>query len=422
MLVRQQNNMRKQSKYIFAFFALAVIFADELFYSFVSVSGITLVSGIKAIELMFMAAVAYLLLVGDMFNKQLSGRNYIQFLALLILLGLYYITGKIYSPMMDNYWSNLLAYGALCIPACYVGMRLARESYEKEIMRLLPLFVFVLSLIVARAVIFSSAQMTLLGTNEEDVFNYQNSSYYLSFCYSYCFYYVFFYNRKEAKRKYFGRKIEKYIMIALLFVCAISCLLGGGRGAFVFLVFVSGYLLFRIVTQEGKGKMSYILLLIFGVGVIALLLSQFHVLESTGFARIQDQLTSDDERSSLWDKAMKEWKDSPLLGHGLGSIWWTLGIYSHNIVADLLAETGIIGSSIILYVIAKMLITVIKRSKINAFDMFMLVFFLGALVHDSFSGYWFSSYKFYLMVGYVYGQSRGLVKKNYNYLNKRQYV
>lgn len=38
--------------------------------------------------------------------------------------------------------------------------------------------------------------------------------------------------------------------------------------------------------------------------------------------------------------------------------------------------------------------------------MFMLVVFLGALVHDTFSGYWIASSKFFMMFWYVYAKGK----------------
>ena len=405
---------KAKAGYLFPLFALFVIFSDELFFSFVSLIGAELESGMKAKEAIVIAGIAYLLFGVDIIKHRFFQRNYTQFFVLFVILVLYFITGLIYphTDAYDNYKTSLLLYGAICVPACYVGIRLARESYEEEIMRVLPYFVFFISFVVARAVFSSSIRMTLLGHGEDDVFNYQNSSYFLSFCYSYCFYYIFFWNRNGAEKKSFIQKFVRIIMIVLLFVCAISCILGGGRGAFVYLIAISGYLIFRVITRGGKKKKNYITLLILGIGIMAILFSQLNLFESTGFSRIQERLTSDDNRSDLWKNAMRVYEDSPLVGHGLGSIWWTVGFYSHNILTDLLAETGLIGATIILLVFVKMLRSLVRYSKINTFDLFMLVIFLGALVHDSFSGYWFSSFKFYLIFGYVFTRSYSMLKHN----------
>lgn len=389
-----------KTSYWFPLFALFVIFADELFYGFIAVSGTALESGLKSLEAIGIAGIAYLLILKDVVSKKFSSRNYGQFLALIIILILYYITSFQYQTGNKSYWSHLLVYGSLCIPACYVGMRLSRREDDDSVISLLPLFVVVVALVTGRAVIYTSVQGSLLGWGDNDVFNYQNASYYLAFCYSYCFYYVFFINRDRKKTTW--ERFKSIVMMGMLFVCGIGCILGGGRGAFVYIVAITAYLIYRIFKRGGKSNTKYILLVLGGVLVMVYLAHHFNIFSSSGFMRVADSLTSDDIREENVRKAMTAFKESPIIGHGLGSIWWTVGYYSHNMLTDLLAETGVVGTTIVVIVLLSCLFHLIKSSRINQFDMFMLILFLGALVEDTFSGYWISSSKFFLIFGYVY--------------------
>ena len=296
--------------------------------------------------------------------------------------------------------AHLLVYGALCVPSAYVGMRVARGGFDEQILTLLPYFLIVVSLIVGDAVINSSMQGRMLGQESNDVFNYQNSSYYLSFCAAYCVFYVFF---NKANRRSFFNTIVYFVIIMMIFLCAIGCILGGGRGAFVYLVAISGYLVYRIIGNRRKGKVSSLILLVGVALTLVYLASHFQVFESVGASRVAESLTIDDARIGLWEKAMDAFRESPIIGHGLGSVWWEVGFYSHNILADLLVETGIIGTIIIMSVLIKCVVRIIRLSKNNTMAMFLLIVFSGILVETAFSGYWLSSSKLFLVYGFVFG-------------------
>lgn len=389
------------SVYLFALFALFVLFADELFFGYVSISGMGLESGMKSREAIVIAGIAYILLIKDVLNQKLSNRNYTQLIVLILLLILYYIT-QFFFPLENksgNYMARLLVFGSLCIPACYVGMKLASGKYNDALLRLLPAVVIVVSAIVAFAVITTSMMGSILN-DDEDVFNYQSASYYLSFCFSYSFFYVFLYKDKRIHR---FSKLETIGMLITLVVCVIGCILGGGRGAFVYLVCVCAFMVYRLLKLAGKMKWSTIFLFLGAVGFILILAQRFQVFDSTGFLRVMENLTNDDARIVLWKSAIKAFQESPLFGHGLGSIWWTVGFYSHNMLTDFLAETGLVGTTIFVVIIIKILVCLNNRSKYYSFDMFIYLVFLGVMIHNTFSGYWFSAPKLFFAFGYVFG-------------------
>ena len=397
----------KYSKFYFSIFALFVLFNDELFYGFLTLANIPLESGLKSIEAVIIAGIAYLLLGWELFTSQLSRRNFHQLLALFGLLALYFLTGLLYphTAIYDNYWAHFLVYGALCIPACYVGMKLARGNYSKQFLTLLPYFVIVVSSVVGYIVVFSSRQGVILGRDEDSVFNYQIASYYLSYCFSYCVFYVFL--NKEKGKSIIHNWIIGSILLFLVFYCALGSIMGGGRGAFVYLFVITIFLMFQIFSR-GKGGMRIfnLLLLVGAVVTMTLLANRLNVFNTVGAERVIDTLTTDEYRVKYWRDALNVFGESPLWGHGVGSIWWTVGFYSHNIVTDLLAETGIIGAGIVLFIIVSCFVSGIKRSRHYSLDLFMLIMFAGVMTEVSFSGYWISSPKIFLMFGYVFGMSK----------------
>lgn len=394
---------KKNTSILFPLFALFVIFADEVFFCYMASSGTIVESGMKSREAIFVAAVAYSMLFMDIANHKLSSRNYRQLFALLGIMILYYLTQFFFPEgmKMPNYTAHLLVYGALCVPAAYVGMRLARTGGEEKMIDLLPVYVIPVALIVGSAAAITSAAGTLL-TNEESAFNYQSASYYLAYCFSYSVFFVFLYD--HGKQHKWG-KLLSFVMFIMLFVCAAGCVLGGGRGAFVYLVLIGIYLVYRIIHKRGNGKakVSTIVLLAVTTIIAVIIASRLNIFDSAGFTRVSENLTSDDNRDALWQRAIKAFKESPILGHGLGSIWWTVGFYSHSMFTDILAETGIVGTAIFLWMLAKSFFTLLRRSKYSQFDFFMFLIFCGIFVECSFSGYWISSPKLFLVFGYVFG-------------------
>lgn len=391
------------SKYLFSFFALFVIFADELFLSYMSMMGINVESGMKSIQAIGVAAIAYFLLLKDIFSHNLSKKNYMQLLSLLVVMLLYYSTHYFYprGAANSNYMAHFLSFGSLSIPACLIGIRFSSHEYNKEILDLLPIFIVIVTVTVAPQVFLTSVTGSLL-TGKDSVFDYQNASYYLAFCFSYAAFYVLF--RKKSNKSLYG-KIAYVFMFVVMFVCAIGCLMGGGRGAFVYLVLIGIYLAYRSFKDSGRFKFRNIVSLAFIMAVLLLLANHYNIFESAGFVRVSENLTSDDARADLWKKAMAGFKESPILGNGLGSVWWTVGFYSHNILSDLLSETGIIGTVIALVVLFKMFRKLTKLSGRSEFDMFMLVLYIGCLVYVAFSCYWISFHKLFLIYGYAYGMS-----------------
>lgn len=396
-------------KYLFSFFVLFVIFSDELFGCIMTAMGIVVESGMKSREAIIIAGITYLMMIVDVLNNRVEKRNWKQLGGLFLVLVLYFLTGLFFDHNLGNYErykTYLLVYGATSIPAAYVGMRLARKEFGKEILRLLPYFVFFISIVTFVLVLSSSRVDIMLGREEGDSFSYQSASYSLAFCYSYCFFYLFL-RKKDGKTS--ALVLIKHIVLALLFfLCALGCILGGGRGAFVYIVFITIYLTYRLLSGPGRAKAGTIIIVSVAALIMVLLALRFGVFSSKGFARVSSSLYEDEYREAYWRMALDAFYDSPLVGHGLGSIWWTVGFYSHSIITDLLAETGIIGTLITLSIIIVLVKGLIVRSQYSNLDFFLLLMLLGHLIESAFSGYWLASPTLFLAFGYVLAFPRRL--------------
>ena len=136
--------------------------------------------------------------------------------------------------------------------------------------------------------------------------------------------------------------------------------------------------------------------------LIVYLIGRFNVMESAGMMRVMDKLTEDDNRMWLYKKAYDAFLESPVWGNGVGSIWWTVGFYSHNMFMDILAETGVVGGLFFVYIIMKTIWRLMISSKPHPIYILIFIVFSGALVHNMFSGYWVSAIKLFFVCSFVY--------------------
>ena len=388
----------KFRQFLFCILTLVVIFADEIFYGYMAFTETSVESGMKAKMAMAIAAVSYFLLLSDALRGYFSFRNFRQFAALGILMFLYVITGTIYTPANANYTAYLLTYGAYCIPAAYFGMRLARNYDSAYINKTLPYFIIPLTLIIGSTMSSSVSDKAILSDGASGL-NYQTVSYFMSYFYAYCVYFCFF---SGASRNGLYGKIVYFTMLLTMFASALFCLFGGGRGAFVHVAFITLFLIWSLYGSYKKHRGRITLILAAIVLVFVFLSEKYGVWDSAGVLRVMGHLMDDDSRRGLWKVALNYFSQSPIYGWGVGSIWWTVGFYSHNFVTDLLAETGIIGTIIVVKIICSIFVRLYTLFKIDKSIIFIFLVFLGALVSVTFSGYWIASHNLFFAFGFVY--------------------
>ena len=396
--------MRYRKEIFFPLFALFVLFNGEIFTAFFVITGITLDTGMRARQAILIAVIAYLMLAVDLVKRRLNQRNMVQLGVLGLILVLYMLTGFLHRPGFEHIYHRtyLMLYGALCIPAAYVGMKLAKGGYETRVFQFLPFFLLLIILSIGYLVIFRAVEGTLLGWTEGDVTSYQGASYAMSFSCAYCLFWLFF---ADQKRGAMG-KIMYCFVLAMVFVSGIGCIVGGGRGAFLHLVCSTGYIIYRVLCRSERGnRFGKYFLLVAGAIVMVYLSIHFNIFESTGAMRVAEGLTTDASREYARQVAIDSFLRSPILGHGVGSVWWEYGFYTHNVLLDFLVETGMIGAIILVVTVLTMLIRLVKGSKTSSFDMFMLIVLIAMMVEHTFSGYWFASFNSFLVFGYVYGKN-----------------
>jgi len=400
--------MKQDSNNILFFFLFFLfLFLDELFFFVLILTGSSAEDGMKTLEVAPIAGITYAMFVYDFLKGRIKGRvlHVVFFLIAIVLL--YWLTQLFHDGANPKYRSSLILILAESIPAAYVGTRLANSSpiAMLNIDRLLPFFVIPISTVLG-IVGIRYAREAMMMTDDESGLSYQSISYFMSYSYAYCAYYVFFSPLKNSKIHRFFR----VIMLPDMLFCALICLVSGGRGAFVFIILVSIYILFTL-GKSMKGHVGYYILIIIGVSVAFLSAAYyFDIWNSAGMNRVVEHLTDDTERERLYRLALQAFEESPIVGQGMGSIWYTVGYYSHNIVMDLLAETGIIGTTFFLYLLLKTFLGLYRLMRYQKIAVLLSIIFLGALLKNAFSGYYLNGIKLFMLVSYVYVMNNSIKK------------
>lgn len=399
------------SSYCFFCLFFLFVFFDEFFFFILILTGTSAEDGMKTLEVVPIAGVTYLMMAYDFYKGRVKGRALNVLLFLIAIALLFLLTPLFHDGANPKYRSSLLLILAESIPAAYVGIRLARSSSIAmlKIDSLLPFFVIPISIALGIVGIRYASESMLIKEDESGL-GYQSMSYFMSYSYAYCAYYVFFSPLKNTKIHRFFRAI----MLPDMLFCALMCLVSGGRGAFVFIIMISIYILFTL-RKSMKGHIGYFFLIITGVSVAFLSAAfYFDIWNSAGMNRVVEHLTDDTERERLYRLALQAFEESPIVGQGMGSIWYTVGYYSHNIVMDLLAETGVIGTTIFLSLLLKTFLGLYRLMRCQKIAILLSIILGGALMKNAFSGYYLNGIKLFMLVSYIYvlGKSRTCFSDN----------
>ena len=403
--------MIKNNSYnnLFCILFLLLVFFDEFFFFIMIITGTSAEEGMKRYEVAILSGMVLAMLFYDMVNGRINTKTWKVFALMGVLVVLYVLTPIFHNGNPPKFQSALLLLVAESIPASYMGAKLGSSSISSmvKIDRILPFFVISISIILG-IVGLKYARESMMMRDDESGLGYQSMSYFMAYCYAYSAYYVFFSIKKGTRVHNFF----KTLMLPNMFFCAIMCLISGGRGAFVFIIFITIYIVWSLKSKFKKHNLSFFVILLSVGAIFILLASFFDIWNSTGLQRVTENLYHDEEREILFKRAKEAFWESPIIGQGLGSVWYTVGYYSHNILMDMLAETGIIGTAFFAYVLIKtFFILYRKTSQNNIFVLFSLIF-LGALVKNAFSGYYLGAYKLFMMCSFAYVISNSIKKKN----------
>lgn len=384
------------SSILFPILTLIVIFSEQLGHALLIWLNSDAASNIMKYVFMVVAFPCYCIFFNQVIKYHHSKKIWCTYLILFLIPFLYYLTSVQYAKytnIPNNYYSYLLRYCSMSFSACIIGINLSNHPYRQKIESYLPLFITIFGLTSGSVAIESAISGKFI--NFDSGINYQNISYALAELYAYCLFYLFFSSKSKEN------KVMRIIIIFMIFYSSVLCLVSGGRGAAVYMVFISAYIIYWLLRQNIIRRKTFVFVATLYTCIFIGILYHFNVFESVGFERITDHISDSSSRDGIFEKSIATIMDSPIIGHGLGSVWMTVGIYSHNMIMDFLVETGLIGCILLSCIIIIIIYKLSKRIPTNYFHLFILLVFLKTLIMDMFSSYWISSYQLWFAFGYV---------------------
>lgn len=378
------------------FFILVVAFSYSIYFVIATFLGIPqegvvfrLYSGILAVIVAFVFFLSI---------HRIPRRIYIGGLLLCaIIILLYFSTRCFYDEVNNRYTSYFLSMGVRFIPAVLTGMyMLSHDDIMKKVEYALLPFILLYTITLASVAFTANIGVNIAQTFNTDFLNYQSISYYSIFAFGFNMYLIV-----QCSNSY--TRYRRYILIALAILQVIITIMAGGRGAFVLGCVFTLYFALKHITFSKL--ISYILIGLAVLLTINAILSDNEIFKM-GFERIfnffgNTEAIGTDNRWIRWNLAWNAFTKSPVFGHGLGSVFYEVGFYSHNIFTDMLCEGGVVLFLIFIFVLMKfirasqILITEDYRNEI------IVIVFLCSFVMNSFSGYYLSDTGIWLSLTYV---------------------
>lgn len=375
-----------------AFLILLTLLAEPIFYSILAIFDIKAESGLMQYEFILIFALSILLFIKLIINNEFSKRQVCIMIGCIIIGLLYGLTYLRNGTPPDLYLSHLYRWVAICLSTMIVGIDFSNRPCFDELRILLPFFIIPTTIIIVSVGLFGSPpddeEITI---HDDSGLIYQNISYYSAYLFGLSSYYVFCFKSND---KYYKR-FYKIIYLLLPFQ-VITCLISGGRGG-ALVIAVQGIFLFMIFIRKS------ILYKITSIVIVVILLNYIvdnYLIQTVGYQRISNMFEYDN-RSEVYSMAVETIKEYGYLGCGLGGVFYNVGIYSHNIILDLLLELGVIGVTLFIILLLYLLKTANTLRKISVSYNFIIVNLIYFLVKSTFSGYWFSNQYFWFVAVFL---------------------
>ncbi len=383
--------IQKLFPFLFVFF----IFLEPSYMGLCSLLGIQNDGFILRIYLIIVFSIT--LLVYRNIKKNSSDNSDINlFLGLVLFAALYLSTSVFYGSIQELYWGHFLRWGAQCVPAVLMGISFINYQEKEKIYKYIPLIIIPLTISIAY-ISLSNTQDKAQYIDEKTGLNYQLVAYYMAMLFCTSFFYLFICPQKMDS------KIVTLVMYGMMIVQSVICTMSGGRGGFVLLVVYIIYMLYLIHKKKIVSTSLFIFVLVFSVLLFYVVAEYMNLWESAGFQRTIHPLDQNTERKDYWNEVLLYFYESPIIGNGLGSDFYTWGFYSHNILIDFLVESGIIGLLFFGLFFIKVEREIFLHSIQNDIIAFISIFAIYGIVMNMFSGYWISTYYHWLILGVYYG-------------------
>lgn len=318
---------------------------------------------------------------------------------------------------------QFLFFGTAAVPAIILAAYIYRHNRFDMVARNAEIIMLIctLALVLNIPAMMSEVSFQKIGGSG----GHQDLSYTAAFCFLINLTNVLSGNTK-FRYKIFLSKTFRVIYLVLLPIQAVICILGGGRGGGVLLVF--GFLsILYIYSKHNMGKV-----LRWGLFVIVaiMLVSSITGLFSTGFGRTFDYIQggtvdltvnqSDIERTQLREKSYNIISDSPIVGHGLWNGLVVAGYYMHNVFLDVLIAGGFVYLLFFIVIMKRVYKTTYNILQTDNSKCMLLPYILYPTTLLLFSGFYLTNSLFWFctILALLYRKQYGGKVKRYRLVRK----
>lgn len=309
---------------------------------------------------------------------------------------LFYITRFFYNVTNTTYQGFFLSMGVRFVPSVMAGVLVAQKAKMIYYVQRATLpFILLYTIILANTILTAESSSNMgLTYNIEGGMNYQTMSYYSAYALG-----LTMHNIVYEK----CNKFKKNILICIGLLLLVMSIMTGGRGAFALDVVFIVYFGTKVINLKQIIIYSFTILLVY---ILFTSILQNNDLLSLGFGRIfnfwsDSEAVQNDGRWIRWTMAWNAFLENPLLGNGIGSVFYEVGFYSHNIFYDILCEGGIIGIGVFVYILIRTALKLRCIIKNNPINEIMLVIFLCSFVNLCFSNYYLSDSGMWMSIAYI---------------------
>lgn len=390
-------------------YSFILVYISIVYYSLLSILGLEKFSYISKIFYAVITMIGIWKIFINILKDKLTYNKIFVMIYALLYIPLYYMTSLLY-----NYENSLYKYRftyiiSLCVIPLIIGYIDGSKDKIEKMAKYIPLFSIIFTVGSFLATVYSSGSSQWGGyVNDESGFNYQNASY----CAAYSFGLIMFYilNYKNInKMKVFDKIWVRNLLIGMAIINWMTILLSGGKGGFVTGIIYGLYALYQF-NQKNRLNFGTIIKMVISsialtcIGFLVVLSVENSSLSVSGFERIVDFIKTgnDTGRSTQYILAIQSIKESPIIGHGIGSVYYEVQPYTHNFFLDVLVETGVVG---LIYWITCFFILFRKMyilTKINNINNMIVVIFLSGFIMSMFSGYYLSHVSIMWTIGYIF--------------------
>ena len=330
-------------------------------------------------------AVASAFLCFKHFSRMIT-TGFLKIVLLFVFVGISFIFSSVrYGTNEDKFVSEFKSYFAMVI--CTILLTLLILWKKKKDINLN--FVFIASIVltlISFLPLFRGDSLTTGGyISDSSGLIYQNISYYAAYAFGLTLFHITE-TRKIKPLSWF------YIIVCfiLLVIQSSTCLLSGGRGGVVLLVVLFVASIFNNIGKRAYKFVIPVAIFLFIVRFTVPNLINMLNINIMGLDRILKFLNGNifsDGRTNLYINSFELFREDPIIGKGIGSIFHLLHSYSHNMFLDILTETGILGLLVFLYIFINYFIKNYSLFRQGSLFRFLTVIFLCGLTLNMFSGY-----------------------------------